>query len=106
MGFQNVIKLLKSDEQNLICRHFLCTPPPSTHCTVILSPSGLNAVMTGHTYKLSDTGIREVLEEWKLFYPQRFASDPPSSNLPAAIEVVLGGVRMRYPSQVRASVVV
>ncbi len=56
--------------------------------------------MTGHTYKLSDSGIREVLDEWKLFYPRRFAVDP-SPNLPAAIEVVLGGVRMRYPSQVR-----
>lgn len=71
--------------------------------TVILSPSGLNAVMTGHTYKLTDSGIREVLDEWKLFYPRRFAVDP-SPNLPAAIEVVLGGVRMRYPSQVHVHV--
>ena len=67
--------------------------------TVILSPSGLNAVMTGHSYKMSDTGIDEILEEWKLFYPRRFALDP-SPNLPAAIEVLLGGVRVRYPSQV------
>ena len=66
---------------------------------VILSPSGLNAVMTGHSYKMSDTGIDELLDEWKLFYPRRFALDP-SPNLPAAIEVLLGGVRVRYPSQV------
>lgn len=48
---------------------------------------------------MSDSGIGEILEEWKLFYPQRFEMEA-SSGLPAAIEVVLGGVRMRYPSQV------
>ena len=57
--------------------------------------------MTGHSYKVSDTGIDDILEEWKLFYPRRFALDP-SPNLPAAIEVLLGGVRVRYPSQVRS----
>ena len=55
--------------------------------------------MTGHSYKVSDTGIDDILEEWKLFYPRRFALDP-SPNLPAAIEVLLGGARVRYPSQV------
>ncbi len=67
--------------------------------SVILSPSGLNAFMTGHSYKMSDDGISEILEEWKLFFPRRFDLEQPPS-LPAAIEVVLGGVRMRYPSQV------
>ena len=66
---------------------------------VILSPSGLNGIMTGHSYKMSDPGIDEILEEWKLFYPRRFALDP-TPTLPSAIEVVLGGVRIRYPSQV------
>ena len=70
---------------------------PHTH-TVILSPSGLNAVMTGHSYKSSDPGIDDILEEWKLFFQRRFTLDP-SPGLPAAIEVILGGVRMRYPSQ-------
>ena len=65
---------------------------------VILSPSGLNAVMTGHSYSLSDAGIDSILEEWKLFFPRRFSQDS-SLALPAAIEVVIGGVRMRYPSQ-------
>lgn len=72
---------------------------------VILSPSGLNACMTGHSYKTTDTGISEILEEWKLFYPQRFTLNS-SPSLPAAIEVVLGGVRMRYPSQVSSRYVV
>ena len=55
--------------------------------------------MTGHSYKANDVGISEILEEWKLFYPGRFELES-SPSLPAAIEVVLGGVRMRYPSQV------
>lgn len=71
-----------------------------TLLTVILSPSGLNAFMTGHSYKTTDAGISEILEEWKMFYPRRFDLDS-SPSLPAAIEVVLGGVRMRYPSQVQ-----
>ena len=69
-----------------------------SHHAVILSPSGLNAVMTGHSYKSSDPGIDDILEEWKLFFQRRFTLDP-SPGLPAAIEVILGGVRMRYPSQ-------
>ena len=60
-------------------------------------------MMTGHSYKTSDAGIDEILEEWKLFYPRRFSQDSASSassssSLPAAIEVVLGGVRMRLVS--------
>ena len=55
--------------------------------------------MTGHSYNLSDPGIDKILEEWKLFYPRRFSQDTGALRLPAAIEVVIGGVRMRYPSQ-------
>ena len=67
-------------------------------CLVILSPSGLNGIMTGHSYRNTDPGIDSLLDEWKLFYPRRFdCSSPP--QLPAAVEVVLGGVRLRYPSR-------
>ena len=54
--------------------------------------------MTGHSYKPSDPGIQDILDEWKLFYPRRFSIDAPQ-GLPSAVEVVLGGVRVRYPSQ-------
>lgn len=70
----------------------------SLQCVVILSPSGLNAIMTGHSYQITDPGIEELLDEWKLFYPLRFEAET-QSQLPAAVEVVLGGVRLRYPSQ-------
>ena len=65
---------------------------------VILSPSGLNGIMTGHSYRITDPGIDDLMEEWKLFYPRRFENNM-SSQLPAAVEVVLGGVRLRYPSR-------
>ena len=57
---------------------------------VLLSPSGINAVLTGHSYGATEEGIRELLEEWKLFFPQRFTTSSSSSNLPAAVEVVVG----------------
>jgi mediator of RNA polymerase II transcription subunit 13 len=84
--------------QPLLPSHVSQALASSTGLQVILSPSGLNAVMTGHSYTLSDTGIDKILEEWKLFFPRRFNQDS-SLTLPAAIEVVIGGVRMRYPSQ-------
>ena len=58
--------------------------------TVLLSPSGINAVLTGHSYGATEEGIKELLDEWKLFYPQRFATSATSSGLPAAVEVVVG----------------
>ncbi len=89
----------------MVCKHILpLFPPPSVPLSlppslpVILSPSGLNAMMTGHSYQTSDTGITNILREWELFYPRRFSPEP-TPGLPAAIEVVLGGVRLRYPSQ-------
>ncbi|CAI8023038.1 Mediator of RNA polymerase II transcription subunit 13-like [Geodia barretti] len=84
--------------QPLLPSHVSQALASSTGLQVILSPSGLNAVMTGHSYSLSDSGIDKILEEWKLFFPRRFSADS-SLGLPAAIEVVIGGVRMRYPSQ-------
>ena len=57
---------------------------------MLLSPSGINAVLTGHSYGATEEGIRELLEEWKMFFPQRFATSSSSNNLPAAVEVVVG----------------
>lgn len=57
---------------------------------VLLSPSGINAVLTGHSYGATEEGIRELLDEWKMFFPQRFTNPSSSSNLPAAVEVVVG----------------
>ena len=57
---------------------------------MLLSPSGINGVLTGHSYGATEEGIRELLEEWEKFFPQRFTPSSSSNNLPAAVEVVVG----------------
>jgi len=39
----------------------------------------------------------QLLEEWKHFYPISTGSNP-ETGLPPLVEVLVGGVRMRYPS--------
>ena len=68
----------------------MCYINSCVYCSVLLSPSGINAVLTGHSYGATEEGIKELLEEWKLFFPQRFVTPSSSSNLPAAVEVVVG----------------
>ncbi|CAN0058964.1 unnamed protein product [Lampetra planeri] len=41
----------------------------SSPLNVILSPYGLNAVLTGQAYKRSDASTRKLIEEWQQFYP-------------------------------------
>uniref|UniRef100_UPI00358DF476 mediator of RNA polymerase II transcription subunit 13-like n=1 Tax=Myxine glutinosa TaxID=7769 RepID=UPI00358DF476 len=75
---------------------------------VILSPYGLNGVLTGQTYKLGDSGVWRVLEEWQQFYPvvTSGAEGLPhdtgdiamEDDVPVAVEVMVGGVRMVYPT--------
>ena len=57
--------------------------------TVLLSPSGLSATLTGHTYTVADDSVRDIMEEWKLFYPKMVFPEY-DSDLPLAVEVVLG----------------
>ena len=68
----------------------MCYINSCVYCSVLLSPSGINAVLTGHSYGATEEGIKELLEEWKLFFPQRFVTPSSSNNLPAAVEVVVG----------------
>eukprot|EP00731_Ephydatia_muelleri_P022484 Em0015g67a len=73
--------------QPLVKTHISQALASSNGLQVILSPSGLNAIMTGHSYRATDPGIQDILEEWKLFYPRRFTIEPPP-GLPSAVEVV------------------
>ncbi|XP_061888240.1 mediator of RNA polymerase II transcription subunit 13-like isoform X1 [Entelurus aequoreus] len=76
---------------------------------VILSPYGLSGTLTGQAYKMSDPATRKLMEEWSYFYPmvlrrkeggaEREKEDPAyDRNCHAAVEVVVGGVRMTYPA--------
>ena len=51
-------------------------------------------VLTGQCFKSMDTNIR-LLEDWGQFYPLDKAAMSSDGNV---VEVVVGGVKMRYPS--------
>ncbi|XP_028457427.1 mediator of RNA polymerase II transcription subunit 13-like isoform X5 [Perca flavescens] len=78
---------------------------------VILSPYGLSGTLTGQAYKMSDPAARKLMEEWSYFYPivlqqkqglgekeKEEASQTYNRNCHAALEVIVGGVRMTYPA--------
>ncbi|XP_078128454.1 mediator of RNA polymerase II transcription subunit 13-like isoform X5 [Sander vitreus] len=78
---------------------------------VILSPYGLSGTLTGQAYKMSDPAARKLMEEWSYFYPivlqqkqgigekeKEEASQAYNCTCHAAVEVIVGGVRMTYPA--------
>ncbi|KAG5844433.1 hypothetical protein ANANG_G00162470 [Anguilla anguilla] len=75
---------------------------------VILSPFGLNGTLTGQSFKLSDPPTQKLIEEWNQFYPispsaKESAEDKMEDmdwedDSLAAVEVLVGGVRMVYPA--------
>lgn len=60
--------------------------------SVILAPYGLAGTLTGQVGRVDS----QLLEEWKHFYP--INSSSIEAGLPSLVEVLVGGVRMRYPS--------
>lgn len=61
---------------------------------MILAPFGLAGTLTGQIYKSTDISAR-LLDEWSHFYPLDRSNSLLDSNM---IEVIVGGVKMRYPS--------
>ncbi|XP_034188935.1 mediator complex subunit skuld isoform X7 [Osmia lignaria lignaria] len=59
---------------------------------VILAPYGLAGTLTGSVGRTDS----QLLEEWKHFYPINGSN--VEAGLPPLVEVLVGGVRMRYPS--------
>nr|XP_018902480.1 PREDICTED: mediator of RNA polymerase II transcription subunit 13 isoform X2 [Bemisia tabaci] len=62
---------------------------------VILAPFGLSGTLTGQTYKALDPQTHRLMEDWKHFYPINVSEN---SDLPLAVEVLVGNVKLRYPS--------
>ncbi|MGH0159948.1 UNVERIFIED_CONTAM: hypothetical protein FKN15_046227 [Acipenser sinensis] len=87
--------------------HLTLAQQSSSPFEVILSPFGLNGTLTGQSFKLSDPPTQKLIEEWKQFYPITSSSkegleekqemDWEDDSL-AAVGVLVGGVRMVYPS--------
>ncbi|XP_050965328.1 mediator of RNA polymerase II transcription subunit 13-like isoform X4 [Labeo rohita] len=73
---------------------------------VVLSPYGLCGTLTGRAFKMSDPAVRKLMEDWSHFYPvvlkhrEMVTEDGDLTFDPhsyAALEVIVGGVRMVYP---------
>jgi hypothetical protein len=71
---------------------------------VILAPYGLAATLTGVTFKSSDVQVSKLLQDWKHFYPldrnRYFCQDSLGDivTMAPAVEVVVAGVKMVYPT--------
>ncbi|XP_007423606.2 mediator of RNA polymerase II transcription subunit 13-like [Python bivittatus] len=73
---------------------------------VLISPYGLSGTLTGQGYKMSDPATRKLIEEWQYFYPMVLKRKESvkeeelgyDDDFPVAVEVIVGGVRMVYPS--------
>ncbi|XP_034943501.1 mediator of RNA polymerase II transcription subunit 13 isoform X3 [Chelonus insularis] len=59
---------------------------------VILAPYGLAGTLTGQVSRVDS----QFLDEWRHFYP--INNNNVEAGLPPLVEVLVGGVRMRYPS--------
>ncbi|XP_044731039.1 mediator of RNA polymerase II transcription subunit 13 isoform X2 [Chrysoperla carnea] len=80
-------------------KHLLQAQTVPTALPVILAPFGLAGVLTGQAYRAADWTTR-LLEDWKRFFPLDYRSpirgDPDAP--PPIVEVLVGGMKMRYPS--------
>ncbi|KAJ8953884.1 hypothetical protein NQ318_019124 [Aromia moschata] len=61
---------------------------------VILAPFGLAGTLTGQSFKSPEATAR-LLDDWSQFYPLDKSSSLTDSSV---VEVIVGGVKMRYPS--------
>ncbi|XP_021696085.1 mediator of RNA polymerase II transcription subunit 13 isoform X3 [Aedes aegypti] len=70
--------------------------------SVILAPFGLAATLTGQSYKASDPQTQKVLDDWSAFYPisnKNIHLSESADTVPPIVEIMTGGVKMRYPSK-------
>lgn len=67
---------------------------------VILAPFGMSGTLTGQVYRLGslDAVTQKALDDWCAFYPMTMIADQ-ADELPVMVEVVTGGVKLRYPTK-------
>ncbi|KAJ8403825.1 hypothetical protein AAFF_G00346930 [Aldrovandia affinis] len=112
-GDSNVCTSVEINQHQPVYRlsdeHLTLAQQTSGPFQVILSPFGLNGTLTGQSFKLSDHPTQKLIEEWKQFYPMGPGGAKDSSedkmddvdwedDSLAAVEVLVAGVRMVYPS--------
>ncbi|CAB3370318.1 Hypothetical predicted protein [Cloeon dipterum] len=88
--------------RSLTRQHILAAQASASGLQVILAPFGMSGTLTGQTYKTSDIHTRKLIDEWRQFYPinSKYLNRDPNDNqpLPLAVEVIVSGVKMRYPT--------
>nr|CAD7425183.1 unnamed protein product [Timema monikensis] len=83
--------------RNLSRQHLVQAQASSSGAPVLLAPFGLSGALTGQVYKAVDLHTQRLLEDWRQFYPIGGGGEEGAA-LPPAVEVVVGGVKMRYPT--------
>ncbi|XP_058632229.1 mediator of RNA polymerase II transcription subunit 13-like isoform X2 [Onychostoma macrolepis] len=99
------VEVLQHQPLHRVMEEHMCLAQ-SRSLQVVLSPYGLCGTLTGRAFKMSDPAVRKLMEDWSHFYPvvlkhretdggdRELTFDPHSY---AALEVIVGGVRMVYP---------
>ncbi|XP_058124920.1 mediator of RNA polymerase II transcription subunit 13 [Anopheles coustani] len=81
------------------------TPAPPTASPpreVLLAPFGLAGTLTGQSYKATDPQTQKILDDWSAFYPissKNVGLSDTADSVPPIVEIMVGRVRMRYPSK-------
>lgn len=83
--------------RRLTKQHLLQAQASAGGLQVIMAPFGLAGTLTGQSFKTADVCGR-LLEDWGHFYPVEKYVATEETVLPPAVEAIVGGVKMRYPS--------
>lgn len=85
--------------------HLASAASLASSVSVVLAPYGMAGTLTGVTFGPGDPAVRRLLEEWGAFWPlggNGYSTRDPVSGeqvaMPAGVEVLVGGVRLVYPS--------
>jgi len=76
----------------------------SANVHVVLAPYGMAGTLTGTSFSESDPSAKKLLDEWRAFWPlynNCYTSRDQTGlqvDMPAAVEVVVGGAKLVYPT--------
>jgi mediator of RNA polymerase II transcription subunit 13 len=90
--------------RKLSLHHLNIAKGQTTPVQVMLAPYGLSATLTGVTYKRDDRMVERLLKDWNQFFRlsrnKYFCANAHGDpvQMPAAVEVMVAGVRLVYPT--------
>ncbi|EAA11333.5 AGAP006436-PA [Anopheles gambiae str. PEST] len=69
---------------------------------VLLAPFAITGTLTGQSYRASDPHTQKILDDWSAFYPitnKHSGLADGADSMPPLVEVLVGKMKMRYPSK-------